>query len=752
MKKFTLKALLMAAALGMGGNVWAEDYYNVTRYSQDFEDATTYTTGWTLGGNVVAAQSTINGTTQLYLNVNSKNNVQRDNTLALSANSTYFSNVTNYQFSFEYGYSHGNGNAKDNGLILYAPNNVVLFSITQPGNYCTGGKNTIYDANNVSLGTFTSEYNKGSKGVFLTFIITGSTAANNVKLTVMNGSTVIVNDVTISTTFKTIDNLYLQMTGGASHYFFDNMILKEHTEDVVAEDPTFAFKSVSGENRVYTITNPNGEGTLYYTTTTATEAPAVGDAAYSSTAESSIDIAFSTGTFYAYTVLANGTTTSAIVSQTVTGGAIQLATPYYTIISYDSEAAATTVTLNTDVNGILGTPTATIKYTIDEEEEQSVTNGGSVVVRDGTTLSFYAVADGYTKSTSVVAEATAPNTTPILWSETYNGVVSANSDFSLGSDIVSTVNTMNYYNLYYNGGATLVSENLLANNVGSNYMIRANGLYPGGSWNIAIQGVKAGDYITINGAYGNAAFNITGNGTDLIADTWHTISGSKYCFSVKNSGVVRFTMSRYGYIQSITVQRAIATPGATIGSTGYATFAADVDLDLSTLTDGFTAYYASGVADNAVTLTETTDNVVAGTGLVIKGSGAFTVTETREGASELAGNLLVGCPTATTINNTTTGYENFYVLSADVAEFQNLAAWISGGEEVTIPAGKAYLNAPATLAKLRVTFESEDATAITAIEATDAVSNGVIYNLSGQRVVKPLKGIYIQNGKKIFVK
>lgn len=36
--------------------------------------------------------------------------------------------------------------------------------------------------------------------------------------------------------------------------------------------------------------------------------------------------------------------------------------------------------------------------------------------------------------------------------------------------------------------------------------------------------------------------------------------------------------------------------------------------------------------------------------------------------------------------------------------------------------------------------------------ATTSTEDGVLYNLSGQRVCSPTKGLYIINGKKIFVR
>ena len=71
---------------------------------------------------------------------------------------------------------------------------------------------------------------------------------------------------------------------------------------------------------------------------------------------------------------------------------------------------------------------------------------------------------------------------------------------------------------------------------------------------------------------------------------------------------------------------------------------------------------------------------------------------------------------------------------------------LANGEKV--PAGKAYLvinsNAPEFLGF------GGDATGINEVKAVEA--KGEFFNLAGQRVAKPAKGLYIANGKKVIIK
>ena len=198
--------------------------------------------------------------------------------------------------------------------------------------------------------------------------------------------------------------------------------------------------------------------------------------------------------------------------------------------------------------------------------------------------------------------------------------------------------------------------------------------------------------------------------------------------------------SNYG-IDYVTLT--LTAVSATIGSTGWTTFASAYPLDLSGI-EGATAYYASSVDASSVTMTSTDATVAAGTGLMLKGTAGATVTiPVAASGDALSGNKLVGVTSETALDAS----GSLYVLvnNGGTAEFQSLA---SNG--ATIPAGKAYLNAAAAGAKLRVVF-ADDATAIKSI-AVEAADNAAIYNLSGQRVNAAYKGIVIKNGKKYLNK
>jgi len=527
-------------------------------------------------------------------------------------------------------------------------------------------------------------------------------------------------DVTETTTIKAI-------TISSSSVATASAVTTEVIDMDVVDVPTAAITAVNGINRTVTFSCTTEGAALSYST----------DNGANYTTGTSLVI--STDTYIK--VKATKGLASAESENTLfeAGTEIVLNTPTWTKTGYT--AGVSTVTLADDQSAKLLSPASTIKYKIDDGEEQTYST--AINVSDGKTLKYWSVAAGYTDSPKGSVFAAAPNSDAVIVSENYVGVVSSDNNLSLAAG-------EGYRQMYYNEDADLVSGSLLASNInnGAYYMMyRANGLYPASGWNLAIPNLQAGDYITFNGITGNAAFEIN-SASNLTADLWNTTAGSKYCYTVNSDGQVTFTMARYGYLQSITIQR--ASVPATIGTTGYTTFASSYALDLSSMTASegvVTAYYASSVGGSSVVMTSTDATVEAGTGLLLKGTAGATITiPVAATGSELSGNLLKGCTAETVVASD----EHKYVLvnNGGKAEFQNLSV-----QGATIPAGKAYLDANGITARsLTISFDDEDVTGISAIEKMRNEGNETFFDLQGRKVAQPAKGLYIVNGRKVVVK
>lgn len=191
----------------------------------------------------------------------------------------------------------------------------------------------------------------------------------------------------------------------------------------------------------------------------------------------------------------------------------------------------------------------------------------------------------------------------------------------------------------------------------------------------------------------------------------------------------------------------------TIGSAGVATFCSSNNLDFSG-TDDVKAYIVSTFTPSTgeVTLTRVRD-VPANTGLVLIGEpDTYTISE---GTGEtIVSNMLRGVTTATTLNKVDGDYTN-YIMAKKNGE----TGFFAVKDGSTLGAGKAYLPLPtASLpnanAGVRLLFvDGEETTGVETVEVSDsAESDGIYYNLQGQPVEKPSSGIYIVNGKKVWIK
>ncbi len=189
------------------------------------------------------------------------------------------------------------------------------------------------------------------------------------------------------------------------------------------------------------------------------------------------------------------------------------------------------------------------------------------------------------------------------------------------------------------------------------------------------------------------------------------------------------------------------TVSATIASSGYSTFCSSYPLNCASLPDGLTAYQikAANISGSTITPTQVTAAVPAGTGLLLKGTaGADYDIPVAASGTALNDNKLVGVTTATAIGGASTVYH--YILK-DGAFYHASAG--------TLAAGKAYLSldaAPSSARSLVLMFDEAEntTTGINAVKGVEA--NGAVYNMNGQRVAQPTKGLYIINGKKVVIK
>ena len=141
-------------------------------------------------------------------------------------------------------------------------------------------------------------------------------------------------------------------------------------------------------------------------------------------------------------------------------------------------------------------------------------------------------------------------------------------------------------------------------------------------------------------------------------------------------------------------------------------------------------------------------DVPAGEGLLLTGEpGTYEVPVLK--SYSFYANLLVGTLESTVLAQTADGFDN-YLLSVQNGE----DGFFLAEDGSTLEAGKAYLRIPSKdAAEVRMLRISFDDTPDGISECSENSENSdAIYNLSGQRLNKPQKGINIKNGKKVLVK
>lgn len=192
------------------------------------------------------------------------------------------------------------------------------------------------------------------------------------------------------------------------------------------------------------------------------------------------------------------------------------------------------------------------------------------------------------------------------------------------------------------------------------------------------------------------------------------------------------------------------TVTAKVAASGYATFSSEFALDFTEITT-IKAYRAE-VSDGNVVLHRVSGKVPANTGLLLAGEpNAQAEVEATKEVSPIGTNLLVATVDATEVAASTTGSYNYFLSTKDSKTgFYYLAA------ATTSAAGKAYLHTTTELssdANARVAWIFDDEETTTGItETKTAQTNSTYYNLAGQRIKTPTKGMFIVNGKKIIMK
>lgn len=247
------------------------------------------------------------------------------------------------------------------------------------------------------------------------------------------------------------------------------------------------------------------------------------------------------------------------------------------------------------------------------------------------------------------------------------------------------------------------------------------------------KGITTGTSIQFSEAENRAAgcYNVKFNGNNGNRFLYTQVSGSNYytdAGSAPNDGYNGYNF-QMEYVESLPLS---------VGAAGYATLIAPVALEIPAGVEVYTAAFEDGKAK----LTSISDVIPANVGVVVKaaqGTYNFNITTTEN----VATSALSGVPNTENVASESAAFilangkhgVGFYKLSS---------------ANRTIHGFRAFYTAPAEAQAVSAFLLEDNVTGIEEIETS--ADKAPIYDLSGRRVAKAEKGVYIQNGRKIFVK
>ena len=226
-----------------------------------------------------------------------------------------------------------------------------------------------------------------------------------------------------------------------------------------------------------------------------------------------------------------------------------------------------------------------------------------------------------------------------------------------------------------------------------------------------------------------ATINSTGS-------SWQTLT-AQLSGALSGTKTIQFVLT--GSVQFDTWQ-ILTSPTVSISTeAGYATFGyADAALDLTDVD----AYTVTVNGDKAQLNSIQGKKIPAGTGIIVKGSGDVTIPLTFDSTDEVGDNaLLVSDGTVAADQKT------IYVLANG-----NYGVGFYLLKNGYVHEGKAYLKiTPSASVRQFIGFGDNATTGISQIENGKLNTEDAVFNLSGQRVAQPTKGLYVVNGKKVVI-
>lgn len=282
---------------------------------------------------------------------------------------------------------------------------------------------------------------------------------------------------------------------------------------------------------------------------------------------------------------------------------------------------------------------------------------------------------------------------------------------------------------------------------GSSANIRCSmgvGGFNGGDTEVALATLPAGSYSMIASTRGSGdgslPINIAGTKWDVQTHGYNVTETKAFTLSEEGAVTVPTGGNNKNMFDFFVIQK-IATPSATITSAKYATYVAQGNV---TIPSGVTAYTVKLDGESLTyTALDASTVIPEGTALLLYGEAkTYEFPYTLATASTITDNSLK----ASTGEGVTADGTQYILANVD-----GTLGFYQATTGTTIAAGKAYLEVSAETAKAVKFFGIGTTTGISNVSTTTA-DKGAYYNLQGMKVVRPAKGIFIHNGKKMVIK
>ena len=248
--------------------------------------------------------------------------------------------------------------------------------------------------------------------------------------------------------------------------------------------------------------------------------------------------------------------------------------------------------------------------------------------------------------------------------------------------------------------------------------------------------------MTISAPTGKVITNIaiTGGQQFISNDGAYSSSNGKWAGQA-TSVVLTYNASKSVNVKTISVTIGDPTdPTITVGSALYTTYTTQVPVSFT----GVKAYTVSSISGSSAILTKVTE-APANTPVIIEAAAANTYTLTYKSDAAGVGTNYLKYSDGTIVGDDSTIFA--------LGEKNDKVGFYLVKNGVIVPAGRAYLvvgGGGEVKEFLYFDFGEDDATAINKVSDSANVVNGPVYDLSGRRVQKPTKGLYIVNGKKVM--